>query len=939
MKYIVFLLALALPIIGSICLLQWDHELRQTSRIDQARENLTEILSNVARLSQPEFYFQEKMTRIKRALQWDAPPLSHLSPRDVASLKVFLFDGAGKRVTGQGFAEGLVNASEQCFATLRKIAGNPAYRTNAREARLMASFLGGGVSGDEIALQTGKFSGFGEIGIERLAGIFPFRDMRGKRGFLLGIVDMSKVHEDELVAENLDRLYRKLSAGYSFGVRDLSGATDEQLFGREAFPADIPPDAMVPDVSTVSVRGGELIGTAVIGRRFQVIGSCPLPMPPATTADTITIALAGLSLIVGGIAVGRRLFIPIRVQVIGLFGLAGLGGFFTLLGFGHTYLDIRREALIRQSFEQARSILQKADDQFLSFRHQKSLRLRPITASIKRLPEDLPAAIRQLERLRALKNLVSVYLVGSDGTVFWKHEPGNLSSLKQFFGDEYLSVLRQINAGAMRRHEIKAFGRTAAPGATTAGLEQELFGHQVGARLYTVRGSIGAVTLGQKSILNFYDIASDNQQRPLASLFVVFEARCLERAFFARWKKMMRRDTAVSNDLFLPLSPKGPVKAGGLAGYKDALSDVRILNDIVSQTRSPGFRISRAAGAPVLVAASPAKNFDETNLFFLSSLKPIEVEFDRMKRRFYSMAFVFLGFALALGWVCSRLLVRPLNELSMSVKDLAQSRFTSPPSIVTGDLFEEISLGIRDIMAEFAELATARQVQEQLFPHEPLSSAGWLCRGWFRSRSDLGGEIYDHHQIGKTDRIAFWIAGIRGGKIESALRLAMSKMALRLLLEQPTQSPSSVTAELSRLFFQTPESAGSMSLFLGTADQETGDIRFCCKGRFVAAIQAAAGTEWDVRATAPSETTETEYQMALGPGARMAVFSAGWFDDVLPAKEDARIIILSNILSNHTHTLSDVFGEAVFTTADDGYSEVASAECRIALVLDRGGAS
>ncbi len=939
MKYIVLLLALALPVVGSICLLQWDRELQQVSRISQTRENLTEILSNVARLSQPEFYFQEKMTRIKRALQWDGPPFAHLSPRDVACLNVFLFDGAGKRVMGPGFAKGFVNASEQCFATLKKIAGNPSYRPNAREVRLMTSFLGGGVSGDEIALQTGKFSGFGEIGIERLAGIFPFRDNRGKRWFLLGIVDVSKVHEEQLVAENLDRLHQKLSAGYSFGVRDLSGETAEQLFGREAFPADIPPDAMVPDVSTVTFRGGELIGTAVIGRRFQVIGSCPLPSPPATRAETVSIALIGLGLMLGGIILSRQLFIPIRVQVIGLFGLVGLGGFFTLLGFSHTYLDIRREALIRQSYEQARSILQKADDQFLSFRHQRSLRLRPITASIKRLPEDLPTAKRQLERLRSLKNLASVYLIGSDGTILWKHEPDNLFSLKRFFGDEYFSVLRQINAGAMRRHELKTFGWTAPPGASTAGLEQELFSHQVGARIYSVRGSIGVVTLGQKNILNFYDIARDDQKRALASLFVIFEGRCLERAFFTQWKKMMRRDTAVSKDLFLPLSPKGTVKAGALAGYADTLSDVKILNDIVSQTRSPGFRISRSARAPVLVAGSPAKNFDETNLFFLSSLKPLEIEFDRMKHRFYLMASVFLGFALALGWVCTRLLVQPLNELSRSVKDLTQSRFTSPPSIATGDLFEEISLSIRDIMAEFAELATARQVQEQLFPHEPLSSGGWLCQGWFRSRSDLGGEIYDHHEIGKTGRIAFWVAGIRGGKIESALRLAMSKMALRLLLEQPTQSPTTVTAELSRLFFSTPESAGQMSLFLGTADQATGDVRFCCKGRFVAAVQADAGAEWDVRSTAPDETAETEYQMTLGPGGRMAVFSSGWFDDTSQANDNAHSIIFSYILSTHTRTPSAGFGEAVFTSTDDGRSDLASADCRIVLLLGRGGAS
>lgn len=939
MKYIVLLLALALPIVGSVCLLQWDHELRQISRIDQARENLMEILSNVARLSQPEFYFQEKMTRIKRALQWDTPPFAHLSPRDVACLRVFLFDGAGKRVTGHGFAEGLINASEQCFATLKKIAGNPAFRTNPREARLLASFLGGGVSGDEIARQTGKFSGFGEIGIERLAGIFPFRDIRGRRWYLLGIVDVSKVHEEQLVAENLDRLHQKLRAEYSFGVRDLAGTTAEQLFGREAFPADIPPDAMVPDVSTVSARGGELIGTAVIGRRFQVIGSCPLPSPPSTTADTVTIALAGFGLILGGIVLSRQLFIPIRVQVIGLFGLAGLGGFFTLLGFGHTYLDIRRQALIRQSFEQARSILQKADDQFLSFRHQKALRLRPITASIKHLPEDLPAAMRQLKQLSSMKNLASVYLIGSDGIVLWKHEPDGVFSLKQFFSDEYIPVLRQINAGAMRHHELKTFGRTTAPGVSTGGLDQELFSHQIGAKIYGVCGSIGAITLGQTNILNYFDIARDDRQRALASLFVIFEARCLERAFFTRWKKMMRRDPAVSKALFLPLSPKGPVKAGMLAGYRDALPDVRILNDIVSQTRSPGFRISRSADVPVLVAGSSAKNFDETNLFVLSSLKPIEVEFDWMKHRFYRMACIFFGFALALGWLCSRLLVQPLTELSRSVKDLAQSRFTSPPRIDTGDLFEEISLGIRDIMAEFAELATARQVQEQLFPHEPLSSAGWLCRGWFRSRSDLGGEIYDHHEIGKTGRIAFWIAGIRGGKIESALRLAMSKMALRLLLEQPAHSPASITAELSRLFFPTPESASLMTLFLGTADQATGDVRFCCKGRFVAAVQGDAGAEWDVRSTASDETAEVEYQMTLGPAGRMAVFSSGWFDDARPTGDVEHSIILSYILSRHTRTPSDGFGDAIFSTADGGSSDAASAECRIVLLLDRGGLS
>lgn len=937
MRFLALLLVVLLPVFGSIFLMHWDRETRMVSQIDQTRENLTQILSNLARGSLPEFYFQQKLKQMVRALQWGEDPFSRMPPLDGQSLKVFLFDGSGRRVQQKGFTEGFVYASEQCIAVLKTVARNPGFQVGPKESRLLSSLLGGAQSSEQIALNPGKFVALSEVGIERLAGVFPFRDTRGRRWLLLGIVELRHVRRDELVAETLGSVHRKLGETFSFGVRDLTGKIPDRLFGTREFPAHISKSPLNPGLAPTFRKGESIFGTAMVSRRYQLFASCPVPPPPVLLVSGFSLVMWVLVLIIGSWRLGRTVFIPIRLQVIGLFAIAGLGGLVTLLGFSRTYLEICRETLIRQAFERALDILGKADDQFLSFQHQKVLQLRPIMASIKDLPRDLPKVAGHLERLKALKNLVSVFLVGEKGDILWSHEPDDWHSAKSLFGNNFRPAVRQVSSGALNKHNRELDGLPHQQEVSSDGLEQELFVRQVGEKLFAIHGNITRIRMGKKLLDCFYDIAFNPQKRAIGSLFVTFEKKCLERTFFHWRKKLMKREASASPDLFLSLQSEGSIRPKALGRFSTAFYELREINEIISQTLTPGFRIGKDPRNPVLVTGYPTKNFDDTNFFLLTSLLPMEQEFLQLKRRFYGLAAVFFGFALSLGYICSLFLVQPLNELSQSVKNLTLSRFHSLPSIRTGDLLEDISQGIVEIMNELAELATARQVQEQLFPHEPLAAAGYFCQGWFRSHSDLGGEIFDHHEREQDGRIAFWIAGVRGGKIESALRLAMSKMALRLMLEQPNPAPLSVLQELQRLFFPSKEAVGNMSMFLGMVDRASGRILYCARGPFFLAVQQAAeGSSWETRFFQPSlEEALTENTCVLQEGQRLAVFSSGWFTSFADTSMPHRTAQLAAILTEHARSPSQALGEKVFASADDSSLDFTAAECRTILLLER----
>jgi hypothetical protein len=916
--------------------MQWDVEIRTNERCEQTQNDLMQVVANAARLAQPEFYFQRKLRQMVRALQWNENPFTCLSPLERSHLKLFLFDGAGKRVIRDGFTVGFVSASEQCLAMMKAAVREPGIQPGQKESRLLTSFLGSTKLLDQVSQNLGMFSGTGEIGIERMVGLFPYRCHRGKKGFLLGIVERKDIPEGILVEKTLENVQRRLGRDYRFGMRDLTGRIATRLFGTHEFPSRVASEPMTIGLNRTFQQDGRFLCVSLVERRYQIFGSCPVPPafePPVRNSLLVCGALV-LAGILGQLA--GRVFIPIRLQVIGLFGIAGVGGLVTLLGFAQTYLLTCRETLIRQSFERARDSMEKADAQFLAYQHRKAIQLRPIMAAIKSVPTDLGLVKKHLGHLQSLNKLVAGFLIGDKGEIFWSHEPEHRYSLRALFGKECVSVVKKICGGAMNLHNRNMDGIPAGFSAQSGGLEHELFVREMGEKIFPMRGNILWTHLGKSAIPLFFDIAFDSRGRAISSLFVTFENRCLEQSFFRRWRTMMKKSPEVSQDLFLPVTIGEPLAKTKLGAFASAHFELQELRKLVTRTMSPGYCIGGDPRNPVLITGYPAKNVEQTTFFLLSFLRPIERQFQALETRFYFFGFLFWGFTIALGWIASRFFVQPLHEIGRSVNDLIASRFRSPPALKTGDVMEDIAQGIKGIMDELGELATARQVHEQLFPHKPLCCGGYFGQGWFLARSDLGGEIFDHHEMKGGGRLAFWMAEIRGGKIESALRLAMSKMALRLLLEQPDLKPSGVIEELRRMFFVNPEAFQDVSIALGIIEQQTGDISFCLKGKCVVARQDIAGeSPWIIALTHDGHPHLGEYQMTLLVAQRIVMFSPGWFALPRVSTKELWQPALTKLLSHQVQTPSSEFGERVFAAPKDSVSEFSAAESRSMVVFER----
>ena len=187
--------------------------------------------------------------------------------------------------------------------------------------------------------------------------------------------------------------------------------------------------------------------------------------------------------------------------------------------------------------------------------------------------------------------------------------------------------------------------------------------------------------------------------------------------------------------------------------------------------------------------------------------------------------------------LASRGLTSALQTLSRATRQVAEGNFTVRVSEEAGgeigDLakgFNTMAIEISRLMVETAEkarmeseLATAKTVQETLFPEPNATMGNITISGHYTPASECGGDWWYYNET--EESVQIWIGDATGHGAPAAL-LTSAARAVASVVQHDNRSVSESLGILNRAICETSKGSMMMTFFLASIDKKTGVMTY-----------------------------------------------------------------------------------------------------------------
>lgn len=187
-----------------------------------------------------------------------------------------------------------------------------------------------------------------------------------------------------------------------------------------------------------------------------------------------------------------------------------------------------------------------------------------------------------------------------------------------------------------------------------------------------------------------------------------------------------------------------------------------------------------------------------------------------------------------------------------------------------------------------AALNIARDIQQNLFPKENPSVAGYDIAGWNQPADETGGDAYDFISL-PDGRLAIFLADATGHGIGAALVIAQCRSLLRAMLTV-TQDLSIIVARVNRLLCDDLGDSKFVTAFLGILDPARHRLDYYSCGQ--GPILVKQGAAMELRdASAPPFAVLADYPydppefVQFGPDDLLVLLTDGFYETANPAGE------------------------------------------------------
>ncbi len=893
------LLLLLFPIAGVYYGFQaWSGEIRR-QQLRTAAEDLQQICAHLHRLSQPVFRYQETLDRLVRRIAAaeidDLTPASHTSEL----MELFFFSAEGKRIFPCTLASRrFTTASEKTFQYLQRVQKLEDPIVSKADQRLIESFLGAVGAIPLLAHGPNQLIDLSRAGTPRLGAFFkiPFKGTRTI--YLLALIDRRHIDQQALIVSALDTIHRLAGAEYRFGWLDLRNPRQRGMADQRPFPAAWVPLVAGYHLSPAHQTSRRLFYQITLDRTLRLFGTRRLPPVDPRVPFVRQLLIIGT---LGAVLVflwfwGYQAFptVPLRMQLLLLFGCIGTAGILCLLSNARQYRENREQVMIREQQTRAARILEKVDSSFLPAFQTLVARYRQVLDTLYEDPKNLVTACVQLQRWRRDGSLLAGLVVDRNGKTILRVPEENALGAQSALASKGEGIL-----GHFARRIIEVFNgqetKQAAGKTESRGMYQTLLSRQLDL-VIRERGTLITLNIGDDESVSFIDLAITAAGRAEHCFFLMHQKTQMEHQFLQRMTRRLSGDKA---PLRLYARPKIP--GAGLRSFPAGFErhpELTRISEAALQADGAVHRQVLFDGSPMILSTLPGREVSDYVLILGTPLQRIIDHSRRLTRRFLAISALVIVFALFLGWLFSSTLLQPIEQLSVGIDHLTHMRFQSTVSVKTGDELETIGDGLNTVLAEFHEVAMARTVQEHLLPAGGLKLGDVYCHGWSRSSAEIGGEMYDFFESA-PGRWVILLADSTAYGISAAILMAMTKMAVRLLAEETQSDSSALVTGLHRYYRDHVPQLKRLFLFLAVFEPASGELDYTATSDVQLHFQPAgsAGTRQPCGATplgAGAVGDLLTYRFRLTPGSRLFVASDGmpaafasWCDRdrAMPAEE------------------------------------------------------
>ncbi|MBI3037558.1 HAMP domain-containing protein, partial [bacterium] len=149
-------------------------------------------------------------------------------------------------------------------------------------------------------------------------------------------------------------------------------------------------------------------------------------------------------------------------------------------------------------------------------------------------------------------------------------------------------------------------------------------------------------------------------------------------------------------------------------------------------------------GSPCLVTGMPGVQMQNFLIFSLKPLRPIKEEIAALKSRLILFGFLSVGFTSFLVMLLAKKFLKPIQELSLGIDAVREKDFRYVIPQQDKDELGDLANHFNRMMESLQEMSFGSQVQNQLFPKEPLCHGEYRVFGLSLPATELGGDYFDY---------------------------------------------------------------------------------------------------------------------------------------------------------------------------------------------------
>jgi serine phosphatase RsbU (regulator of sigma subunit) len=521
-------------------------------------------------------------------------------------------------------------------------------------------------------------------------------------------------------------------------------------------------------------------------------------------------------------------FVPLRAKLVGLFllssGLPLLMLFFT----GGAYLEERKTGLLQDTRQKSQAVLKDFDAKQPAVNAYLQKRVQNL---LKELKPGAPGWENRLEKthetLKRRLHAHSFKLIADSGkTLYPRIKRRKESPEDKFVIALVMKVLRQLVSA---RHQSDDPLLRGGDLILSSMLGQDM--DSVAEDFIRDLGRITSLELATQRVHVLMDVLKDSEGLPEYIYSMKWEDADIFQAYFQRalplkplldGSRILAVSTVPERLRYHPGLPirfnpgETPPRFLQIRRYYPN----RLINRPLERFIRKALRAKRTIHGSVfqarqdyLLTSLPGSNLKNFVLFRMVPLLPLTEEINRLRFSLGLFGVLSLAFTTSLGMLLAAKVLKPIRDLSEGVlavrEQHLQHRVPKQDPDELGDLAEMFNRMTESLQ----EVATAKLVQDALFPQTALTVGDYTVLGVSWPASELGGDYFDYLPM-KDDGLLILTGDVTGHGVPAALVMAMSK-SLVLAMVQQGNTPFEILTVLNRVIHETVQKKKRIFMTLG----------------------------------------------------------------------------------------------------------------------------